>query len=116
MLTRHFRAGLLIVPSLRDWVCCLDKPLAHSTERALLSSTVFIQSWKKLIWTSLAEFEIRPNQLFQFEQAAGTEVSCGQQEPGSKSTNQGHGFSRAAIYICLTALAAGVRLQIYNAK
>src|ERR1700722_18318702 len=22
-LTRHFRAGLLIVPSLRDWVCCL---------------------------------------------------------------------------------------------
>jgi hypothetical protein len=25
MLTRHFRAGLLIVPSLRDWVCCFDK-------------------------------------------------------------------------------------------
>ena len=37
MLTRHFRAGLLIVPSLRDWVCCFDKLLAHSPELELLS-------------------------------------------------------------------------------
>ena len=39
MLTRHFRAGLLIVPSLRDLV------------RALTSLS--IESWKTLIWTSL---------------------------------------------------------------
>jgi hypothetical protein len=37
MLTRHFRAGLLIVPSLRDWVCCLDKLLAYSAELELLT-------------------------------------------------------------------------------
>ena len=39
MLTRHFRAGLLIVPSLRDLV------------RA--STSLSIKSWKTLIWTSL---------------------------------------------------------------
>jgi hypothetical protein len=37
ILTRHFRAGLLIVPSLRDWVGCFDKLLAHSAELELLS-------------------------------------------------------------------------------
>ena len=31
--TRHFRAGLLIVPSLRDWVCCFDKLVAHSADK-----------------------------------------------------------------------------------
>jgi hypothetical protein len=37
MLTRHFRAGLLIVSSLRDWVCCFDKLLARSAELELSS-------------------------------------------------------------------------------
>jgi hypothetical protein len=37
MLTRHFRAGLLIVLSLRDWVCCFDKLLAQLAELELLS-------------------------------------------------------------------------------
>ena len=36
MPTRHFRAGLLIVPSLRDWVGCFDNLLAHSPELELL--------------------------------------------------------------------------------
>ena len=36
MPPRHFRAGLLMVPSLRDWVC-FDKLPAHSAELENLS-------------------------------------------------------------------------------
>ena len=47
MPTRHFRAGLLIVPSLRDWVGYFDKLLAHSVELELFKLTRLHQIMEK---------------------------------------------------------------------
>ena len=51
-LSRHFRAGLWIVPSLRDWFRCFDKLVWSWATLRLFNLNGQNERSKRLIWTS----------------------------------------------------------------